>query len=200
MLIIGLGNPGARYEFTRHNIGFLAVDYIADKAGISLSKKSHKAVWGKGNISGNDVIIAKPQTFMNLSGDAVRTIAGYFHIEAKDIIVIYDDIDLELGTVRIRKKGGGGGHRGMESVIEQLGAKDFARIRLGIGRPERRGQGSRVKGQEDTADYVLSPFSREEEDRLEEILNTTKDTVDTILKDGIDKAMNRFNKNRDACA
>ncbi|MBI5682402.1 MAG: aminoacyl-tRNA hydrolase [Deltaproteobacteria bacterium] len=195
-LIIGLGNPGARYEFTRHNIGFLAVDYIADSFDISLNKKSRKAVWGKGCISGKEVIIAKPQTFMNLSGEAVKSLADFFHIETKDIIVIYDDVDLDFGTVRIKKSGGSGGHRGMESIIGQLGTKDFPRIRLGIGRPEKQGQGARGKGQEDTADYVLSPFSFEEEERLPEIFNRTKEAVVTILEHGVEKAMNKFNKNR----
>ncbi|MBI5893933.1 MAG: aminoacyl-tRNA hydrolase [Deltaproteobacteria bacterium] len=144
MLIIGLGNPGARYEFTRHNIGFLAVDCIADKTDIPLNKKSYNAVWGKGKISENDAAIAKPLAFMNLSGEAVKSLADFFCIETKDIIVIYDDVDLDFGTVRIKKRGGSSGHRGMESIIEKLGTNDFTRIRLGIGRPKDRGQG--VKG------------------------------------------------------
>ncbi len=202
LLIIGLGNPGARYEFTRHNIGFLAVDYIADKADIHLNRKSHHAVWGrkKGQWSGGkaqgvgmDIIIAKPQTFMNLSGEAVKAIADYFHITPEDIIVIYDDIDLEFGTIRIRKRGGSGGHRGMESIIGQLGTKDFARIRLGIGRPEKKLQVTSCKLQEcDVADYVLSPFSQE--DKLSEIFDRTNEAVEVISKHGVEKAMNKFNK------
>ncbi len=188
-IIVGLGNPGARYEFTRHNIGFLAVDCIADKFDISLNKKSHNAVWGK-----NDIIIAKPQTFMNLSGEAVKSLADYFHIETKDIIVICDDIDLDFGTVRIRKKGGSGGHKGMESIIEQLGTNDFTRIRLGIGRPEKQGQGSGVKWQEDIADYVLSQFSKEEKATLNQMLDITKEAAGVILQHGIEKAMSEFNK------
>lgn len=194
-LIIGLGNPGARYEFTRHNIGFLAVDCIADKADISLNKKSHNAVWGKGKILESDVVIAKPLAFMNLSGEAVKSLADYFHIETKYIIVIYDDVDLEFGTVRIKKRGGSGGHRGMESIIEQLGTNDFPRIRLGIGRPIKQGQGVKgSRGQEDIADYVLSQFSSEEKDKLPEIFDRTKDAADVILQHGIEKAMNKFNK------
>lgn len=194
-LIIGLGNPGARYEFTRHNIGFLAVDCIADKADISLNKKSHNAVWGKGKILELDVVIAKPLAFMNLSGEAVNALADFFCIEPENIIVIYDDVDLEFGTVRIRKKGGSGGHRGMQSIIEQLGTKDFARIRLGIGRPEKKIQDSRCKIQEnDVADYVLSSFSSEEEEILPEIFDRTNEAVEVILKHGVEKAMNEFNK------
>jgi len=196
LLIVGLGNPGARYEFTRHNIGFLAVDYIADSFDISLNKKSHKAVWGKGCISQKEVIIVKPQTFMNLSGEAVRAIADYFHIEAKDIIVIYDDIDLEFGSIRIRKRGGSGGHGGMGSIIEQIGTNDFVRIRLGIGRPEKTtsSKQSAVSSEIDVADYVLSNFEPDEDGNLEEVLSRTNEAVETMIKDGIEKAMNKFNK------
>lgn len=194
-IIVGLGNPGATYEWTRHNIGFLAVDCIADKANISLNKKSHNAVWSRGRILESIVIIAKPQTFMNLSGEAVKSLADFFCIDSENIIVIYDDVDLEFGTIRIRKKGGSGGHRGMQSIIEQLGTKDFPRIRLGIGRPkEKEPESQRVKESGDIADYVLSPFSSEEEDKLPEIFDRTNEAVETILKHGIEKAMNRFNK------
>ena len=195
MLIVGLGNPGVKYKFTRHNIGFLAVDYIADKAVIPLNKKTHKAVWGKGVISGKDVVIAKPQTFMNLSGISVKSLSNFYHTAVENIIVIYDDIDLGFGTVRIRKKGGSGGHRGMESIIEQLRTKDFPRIRIGIGRSqEKESKSQRVKESGNIADYVLSPFSSEEADKLPEIFDRTNEAVEVILKHGIEKAMNRFNK------
>lgn len=196
-IIVGLGNPGARYEFTRHNIGFLAVDYIADKFNISLNKKNHKAIWGRRE-GVNNIIIAKPQTFMNLSGEAVKSLAVFFCIEPEGILVIYDDVDLTFGSIRIRKKGGGGGHKGVESIIEKLGTNGFPRIRLGIGRPKEKGQGARRvpsgRGQVDVVEYVLSQFNPDEEDVLKQTLDRTKEAVDTILKDSIEKAMNEFNR------
>ncbi|MEK6600098.1 MAG: aminoacyl-tRNA hydrolase [Deltaproteobacteria bacterium] len=186
MLIVGLGNPGAKYSKTRHNIGFMAVDHVAEANSIALSKSNFKSLWGKGSIAGKEVILLKPQTYMNLSGEAVQGISGYFHIEPKDILVIYDDIDLEFGSVRIRPGGGSGGHRGMASIIEYLGANDFPRIRLGIGRPKEKQQG-------DVADYVLNSFTPDEKDVLNQMLDRAKDVVDAILKDGIEKAMNKFN-------
>ena len=186
MLIVGLGNPGAKYSKTRHNIGFMAVDHVAEANSIALSKGNFKSLWGKGSIAGKEVILLKPQTYMNLSGEAVQGISGYFHIEPKDILVIYDDIDLEFGSVRTRPIGGSGGHRCMESIIEHLGANNFLRIRLGIGRPKEKQQG-------DVADYVLSSFTPDEKDVLNQMLDRTKDAVYAILKDGIEKAMNKFN-------
>ena len=195
MLIIGLGNPGKRYEDTRHNIGFMAVDYLSGANSIKCSNLDFNSRWGRGIICEREVILAKPQTFMNLSGKAVKVLSGFFHKESEDIIVIYDDIDLELGTIRIRAKGSSGGHRGMESIIEQLGTKNFPRIRLGIGRPRDERQEARGKRSEvDVAEYVLSPFSKEEKATLKQVLEMIKDAVDIIVKDGIEKAMNRFNK------
>lgn len=204
MLIVGLGNPGAKYKDTRHNIGFMAMDFLAEAHSIKLNKKDFDSLWGKGSVNDNEVILLKPQTYMNLSGGAVQGISGYFHIEPKDILVIYDDIDLEFGSVRVRPNGGSGGHRGMQSIIECLGTNDFPRIRLGIGRPEKQGQaclrrrrgrqGARGKGQEDVADYVLSNFTAAEKAILRQTLDDAKEAVDAILKDGIEKAMNRFNK------
>ncbi len=202
MLIVGLGNPGAKYKDTRHNIGFMAIDHVAEAGGIKLNKEDFYSRWGKGVLCGRDVILAKPQTFMNLSGKAVQGISGYFHIEPKDILVIYDDIDIEFGSLRIRLRGSGGGHRGMESIIEQLGTKDFPRIRMGIGRPEEKeSKSQRVKESGNIADYVLNSFDSEEKDMLKQMLDRTKEALDTILKDGIKKAMNRFNKNKeDSCS
>lgn len=187
MLIVGLGNPVAKYRGTRHNIGFMAIDFLAEAHSIKLNKRDFDGLWGKGSINDREVILLKPQTYMNLSGEAVRCISGYFHIEPKDILVIYDDVDLEFGSIRIRPSGGSGGHKGMQSIIECLGANGFPRIRLGIGRPK-------AQGQEEIADYVLSDFKPDEKDVLEQILNTTNEAVDVILQDGIEKAMNRFNK------
>lgn len=195
MLIIGLGNPGKRYEDTRHNIGFMAVDYLSGANSIKCSNLDFNSRWGRGIICEREVILAKPQTFMNLSGKAVKALSGFFHKESEDIVVIYDDIDLDLGTIRIRAKGSSGGHRGMESIIEQLGTKNFPRIRLGIGRPRDERQEARGKRSEvDVAEYVLSPFSKEEKATLKQALEMIKDAVDIIVKDGIEKAMNRFNK------
>lgn len=198
MLIVGLGNPGTKYGNTRHNIGFMAVDSLAEANSINLSryvfkrelnKKDFESLWGKGSINDKEIVLLKPQTYMNLSGEAVKLLADYFRIEPKDILVIYDDIDLELGSIRIRLSGGSGGHRGMQSIIEHLGTNDFPRIRLGIGRPNEQGQG-------DVADYVLSSFDTEEKDLLQQTLNRAKEAVEVILKDGIEKAMNRFNTSR----
>jgi len=172
----------------------MAVDSLAEANVVKLNKRGFQSVWAKGHIAGKEVVLLKPQTFMNLSGEAVQGISDYFHIEPKDILVIYDDIDLEFGSLRIRLSGSSGGHRGMESIIEQLGTNDFPRIRLGIGRPGKQGQGSRVKGQEDVADYVLSPFQADEKDLLRQTLKTVKEAVEVIVKNGIEKAMNKFNK------
>src|SRR3972149_3677923 len=190
MLIVGLGNPGTKYKNTRHNIGFMAVDYLSGANSIKCSNLDFNSQWGRGIICEREVILAKPQTFMNLSGKAVKVLSGFFHKESEDIIVIYDDIDLDLGAIRIRAKGSSGGHRGIESIIEQLGTKNFPRIRLGIGRPKDKTQDQTG----DVADYVLSPFNSEEKTVLKQILDKTKDAIDVILKDGIEKAMNRFNK------
>lgn len=194
MLIVGLGNPGAKYKDTRHNIGFMAVDFLAEANSIKMNKRDFDGLWGKGSINDKEVILLKPLTYMNLSGGAVQGISDYFHVEPKDILIVYDDIDLELGTIRIRLKGSSGGHRGMQSIIEHLGANDFPRVRLGIGRPKQRSQKSEVKSQNEVADYVLSNFTPDEKDLLRKILDITKEAVDLILQDGVEKAMNKYNR------
>ena len=194
MIIVGLGNPGIKYKNTRHNVGFMAVAYLAEANSIRFNKSDFKSQWGKGVIHGKVVILSKPQTFMNLSGKAVKVLADFFRIEPKDILVIYDDIDLELGAIRIRLGGGSGGHRGMQSIIEYLGTNDFPRIRLGIGRPKNEAEGLRLKAEGDVSDYVLSPFNSEEKGMLKQMLDRAKEAVEVVLKDGIEKAMNRFNK------
>ncbi len=182
-LIAGLGNPGERYEATRHNIGFMVLDRISDHYGIPLEERSFEAHWGKGRIDGAEVILVKPMTYMNLSGQSLGMFKRYFALSNKDILVIYDDMDLPFGRIRMRPRGGPGGHRGMISIIEALGGEDFPRLRMGIGRPE--------KG--DPVAYVLSPFNEEEWGRLDRILETGRMAVETYLKEGIDVAMNRFN-------
>ncbi len=182
LLIVGLGNPGREYERTRHNAGFMLVDLLANDAGIKLDKKG-KGVWGKGRIAGQEVVLLKPQTFMNLSGEAVQEVRAFYKVQTGSMIVAYDDCDLPLGKLRIRKDGGSGGHRGVNSIITALGSKDFPRIRLGVGRPPHG----------DTANYVLSPFTKDEQPALDEMLCRGKESVDVFITGGIDQAMNMFN-------
>lgn len=184
-VIVGLGNPGTRYDNTRHNVGFRAVDLLADKYGISISKLKHKALLGDGTIEGKRVILAKPQTFMNLSGESVREIVEWYKLPMNHLIVIYDDIDLELGKIRVRPKGSSGTHNGMRSVIYQIQSDEFQRIRIGIGKPP--------VGW-DLADFVLSKFGTEDRKAADEGIAGAVEATACILKTGIDAAMNKFNK------
>lgn len=182
LLIVGLGNPGREYEKTRHNAGFMLVDLLASEFGIKFDKKG-KGVWGKGRISGQDVLLLKPQTFMNLSGEAVAEARAFYKVPEGSVIVAYDDCDLPTGKIRIRKDGGSGGHRGVNSIIAALGTKEFPRIRLGVGRP--------ALG--DIVGYVLSPFTKDEQSAVDEMLSRGKEAVELLMTSGIDQAMNRFN-------
>lgn len=182
LLIVGLGNPGREYERTRHNAGFMLVDLLAAEFGIKLDRKG-KGVWGKGRIAGEEVVLLKPQTFMNLSGEAVAEARAFYKIPAGSVLVAYDDCDLPPGKLRIRKDGGSGGHRGVNSIIAHLGAKEFPRMRLGVGRP----------AQGDIVGYVLTPFSKDEQPVVEEMLRRGMEAVEVLLTDGMDQAMNRFN-------
>ncbi|MCL5808957.1 MAG: aminoacyl-tRNA hydrolase [Deltaproteobacteria bacterium] len=181
-LVVGLGNPGVRYQFNRHNAGFLVVDQLALQHHISISQTIFDAHVGKGKIAGNAVILVQPQTFMNLSGTAVRRLADYYRIELEDVIVVHDDLDLPFLTVRLKAGGGHGGHKGLISIIDHLGGTDFIRVRLGIGRPERK---SMVEG------YVLSPFSEEEMTCLPRLLQIAGDEVVDTISLGIRAAMER---------
>ena len=184
-IIIGLGNPGSKYENTRHNAGFQVIDALADKYGISVSEEKHKAVFGKGVIEGQKVILAKPQTFMNLSGESVRELMDYYKIdEEEELIVVYDDISLEPGQLRIRKKGSAGGHNGIKNIIQQLGHDVFKRVKVGVG--------EKPKGYE-LADYVLGHFSSEEQVTMKEAFEKGGAAVVSIMNDGVDKAMNLYN-------
>ena len=183
-LIVGLGNPTAKYEKTRHNAGFDVIDAIADKYGIELNLRKGKAFCGTGYIEGQKVMLAKPQTYMNLSGESVREIVSYYDIDLEDLIVIYDDFDLEIGTIRIRKKGSAGSHNGMKSIIGQIQSKDFPRIRIGIGKS---GGGAEWK------DFVLGKTSKQDEKLIEDAVDRAADAVGCILEKGIDKAMNEYN-------
>lgn len=181
-IIAGLGNPGKKYENTRHNIGFITLDYLAERHDIQINKIKHKALVGEGRISGQKVLLVKPQTYMNLSGESLREVMDYYKVDIEDMIVIYDDIDLPAGTVRIRKKGSAGTHNGMRSIVQHLG-QDFPRIRMGIGN-ERKG---------DLADFVLGGFSKEDREVLEPAVVRACDSVECYIAEGIEKAMNKYN-------
>lgn len=183
-VIVGLGNPGKKYEKTRHNMGFLAIDKLAEKHGIKVNKLKHKALTGDGFIFGQKALLVKPQTYMNLSGESVREIVSYYDIDLEDLIVIYDDFDLEIGTIRIRKKGSAGSHNGMKSIIGQIQSKDFPRIRIGIGKS---GGGAEWK------DFVLGKTSKQDEKLIEDAVDRAADAAGCILEKGIDKAMNEYN-------
>ncbi len=179
-LVVGLGNPGKTYVTTRHNCGFMVLDKVADSFSIPLGKRKFNALIGRGFIEGVDVILAKPMAFMNRSGLPVHQIKQYFNISCRDILVVHDDIDLPFGTLRIKQKGGPGGHNGVESIIEFLGSRDFSRLRIGIGR----GIGSSGKDI-DVTNYVLSEFSYNEKKNLDQIITTAQDAIITILCKGI---------------
>lgn len=182
-LVVGLGNPGRKYKDTRHNAGFMVIDRVADKYNIQLRKEERKALVAKERIKGEKVILAKPQTFMNKSGVSVQQLADYYNLDTADILIIYDDLDLDVGQLKIKPQGGHGGHNGIRSVINLLGSKNFARVRIGIGRPEYRS----VK------DYVLSKFSSEEEEEIDQVLRSGVKAVEYFLDSNLDQAMNKYN-------
>ena len=181
-LIVGLGNPGKKYEHTRHNMGFDVVDLFSELAQIDIDKDVFKGLVGRGKVFDEDVYLLKPQTFMNLSGESVREIVSYFKIPKEDIIVIYDDLDLEPGKIRLRLSGSSGGHRGIQNIIEQLGTENIKRIRIGIGKPTY-----------DTIDYVLGKPLKEEQVLIDEAIKKAVDALKEILKNNFDSAMNKYN-------
>ena len=187
-IIAGLGNPSKEYEKTRLNAGFDTIDLLAEKLGIDLTEKKHRAYCGKGMIGTEKVLLLKPQTFMNNSGESLRDAADFYKVEPEQILVIYDDISLEPGQLRIRMKGSAGGHNGIKSIIAHLKTQDFPRIKIGVGaKPERM----------DLADYVLSRFSPAEREKMEESFREGAEAVITFLKDGKDAAMNQYNRKKD---
>lgn len=190
-LVVGLGNPGKTYAATRHNFGFMVLDKVADSFSIPVGKRKFNALLGRGLVENVDVILAKPMAFMNRSGPPVHKIKQYFNISCKDILVVHDDIDLAFGTLRIKQKGGSGGHNGVESLIECLGSNNFSRLRIGIGR----GIGSSGKDI-DVTNYVLSKFSYNEKKNLDQIITKAQDAIITILCKGIKYAMNCFNNKK----
>ncbi|MBQ3558644.1 MAG: aminoacyl-tRNA hydrolase [Agathobacter sp.] len=184
-VIVGLGNPGKKYDNTRHNAGFISIDALADKYGISISEKKHKALCGSGVIEGNKVLLVKPQTFMNLSGESVRSVMDFYKIDPEeDMLVIYDDISLAPGNIRIRKKGSAGGHNGIKSIIAHAGTQNFMRIKVGVG--------EKPSGW-DLADYVLGHFSEEDNAKLKEIMPDVMQAATLMVQGDVDKAMNDFN-------
>ena len=185
-IIAGLGNPTLQYEGTRHNAGFDVIDVLADKYNISVDYRKNRAFIGKGMIAGRKVILAKPQTYMNLSGESVRGLADYYKIdEETELLIIYDDVSLDVGQLRIRKKGSAGGHNGIKSIIAELGTDVFPRIKVGVGEKPK---------QYDLADYVLGHFSKAERELMEEGYERAVRAVEMILSDGIDPAMNEYNR------
>lgn len=183
-VVVGLGNPGKKYDITRHNIGFEVVDEFARQHSIKMTKVKFKAVVGEGNVYGQKVMVVKPQTYMNLSGESVMKILDYYNLPLENLIVVYDDIDVDTGKMRIRKKGSGGSHNGMRNIIYLLKQDAFPRVRIGVGRPQ--------NGQ-NLADYVLGRFSKDEQTVLVPVVKDAVSAIETMIKDDVDLAMNRYN-------
>lgn len=183
-LIVGLGNPEEEYSKTRHNMGFNVINKIANKYGIEVNNKKFDGLCGNGIIEGKKVILLKPQTYMNLSGKSMVQVINFYKIPLENVVVIYDDVDVEVGLIKIRKKGSSGSHNGMKSVIAELNSEEFARIRVGIGKPEYA---------HDMINYVIGEVPEEEQKELEAGVEKAKEAITEILKNGIDIAMNKFN-------
>lgn len=183
-LIVGLGNPEKDYSNTRHNMGFHVINKLAKQYEIEVTKSKFKGLYGNGTIEGKKVILLKPQTFMNLSGESIKEIVQFYKIDIEQIIVIYDDIDIEPGIIKVRKMGGAGTHNGMKSVISKLNTQLFKRVRVGIGMPEKK---------QDLIEYVIGAISDEDKAKLDKGTDLAKDAVIEIIKNGIDIAMNKFN-------
>ena len=185
-LIVGLGNPGIEYQFTPHNLGFLTIDCLANDVGAEVRNRNCRALTARAVIEEQQVLLAKPETYMNLSGMAVRELVGKYEVDpAKDLIVIYDELDLPLGRIRIRQRGSSAGHNGMESIIGALGTQEFLRVRLGVGPDKKVSDGGK---------YLLSPFRKAQLKVVDEIIDTASEAVRVILKEGPGAAMNRFNR------
>lgn len=181
-LIVGLGNPGKKYEKTRHNMGFMVVDLFADVTGIDIDKEAFNGLLGRGKFLNEDVILLKPQTFMNLSGNCVQQVVHFFKIDIEDIIIVYDDMALPPGTMRMRLSGSSGGQKGMQNIIEMLGTEEIKRIRIGIGEPEF-----------DSIDYVLSKPTKDEQVLIDEAINRAVDALKESVRSNFQKAMSLYN-------
>ncbi len=184
-LIIGLGNPGSKYEKTRHNVGFRVIDELSDRLNIPLDKQKFNGIFGSGMIGSEKVFLLKPLTYMNLSGESVRPLMDYYNIEVEEIAVIYDDLDLPAGKIRLRAKGSGGGHNGMKSIIQHLGTQEFNRIRIGIDRP---------KNGMPIVNYVLGTFTEEEAPLVDEAVRRSAEACESWLSQPFTEVMNTFNK------
>jgi len=182
-LIVGLGNPGRKYRRNRHNVGFMVIDNLAERNDIEMGRVKHKAIIGEGRLSSSRIVLAKPQTFMNLSGNSGFELVNFYGIGLNNVLIIYDEIDLPFGTIRLREKGGSGGHNGMKSIISRLG-RGFSRLRLGVGRPP---------GRMDPADYVLKDFPAPELPILDDMIDLSMSAVETFITSGIDVAMTMHN-------
>lgn len=183
-LIVGLGNPGKAYANNRHNIGFRCINELAKLQGIPLAQRGRQAQFGIGEIAGKEIVLAKPRTFMNLSGKSVKLLMQRFQVTPSDVLIIHDDLDLPLGKLRLYSGGGSGGHKGVESIITEVGSQDFTRLRVGIGRPQEGGY---------AADYVLSDFSSEERVVIEGTIARVAEAVLCLLREGIVAAMSKYN-------
>jgi PTH1 family peptidyl-tRNA hydrolase len=184
-IIVGLGNPGIPYRMTRHNIGFQVVDRLAKLSHIPIRTKRFKSLYGKGWIDSQQVILVKPMTFMNRSGEAVKKVTDFFHLGNDDLVVIHDDLDLTLGKIRFKQKGGDGGHQGVRSIIESMGGNNFLRLKVGIGRPP---------VEMDPAEYVLKVFDEVEQSHLNQLFSQAAESLKVMLLEGLQKAMNQFQK------
>lgn len=185
-IIVGLGNPDRQYQNTRHNIGFDVIDVIASKNSITVGERKHKALIGKGFVGGQKVVLVKPQTYMNLSGESVREVIDFYKIDEKsELIVISDDVSLDVGQIRIRKKGSAGGHNGLKNIILHLGHDEFQRVKMGVG--------EKPEGY-DLVDYVLGHFPKEEREIMDESAKRAADAIEVMITDGADAAMNLYNK------
>ncbi len=184
-LIVGLGNPGEKYAATRHNVGFWVIDRLAERWQIPVRQNRWKGLAGSGLVMGERVVLLKPMTYMNLSGESVRPALDWLKCDIEDLAVVCDDLDLPPGTLRLRKKGSSGGHRGLQSLIDHLGTNEFKRVRIGIGHPA---------GRMPVVDYVLSPFTREERPSIEEAVERAAEAIHQWVVSDFDQAMNRFNR------
>ena len=182
ILIVGLGNPGKQYEQTRHNIGFDVIDYMANKYNIEVNSEKFKGICGEGFIENKKVILLKPLTYMNLSGESIRELANFYKLEDDEIIVVYDDISLDIGRLRIREKGSAGGHNGIKSIIQNLGGDKFPRVKVGVGQPK-----------DNLVNHVLGKFSKEDREHIEKVIPVVSDAIVEIVKNDAKESMNKFN-------
>jgi PTH1 family peptidyl-tRNA hydrolase len=186
-IIVGLGNPGTQYRMSRHNIGFQVVERVAQINRISIRTKRFSSLYGTGWINSQQVVLSKPMTFMNRSGEAVKKATDFFHLRVEDVVVIHDDLDLPFGRLRFKRRGGDGGHQGVRSIIERMGENNFLRLKVGIGRPPQ---------DMDAADYVLDVFDRIEQSLLDQILSQAAESLKDMLLEGVEKAMNQYRKKK----